>query len=188
MKAVFLFITLYAIGFADLFGQTLSKNYVDKWIVETFSTTEIDSNALYILNGFPIDTDSIENKLSSYLQSDLILIDYLDKATTENMVFCTPARGIVLLTTKGNQNKKIIRKNFSKAVNQFSNSYSNLGTSEELPVLIINGHQVKSSESTSVLKSLRKADVLGINIIGRPVSKQLYGENGKNGLVVISAK
>lgn len=188
MKSAFLFITLYAIGFTDMFGQTLSKNHVDKWIVETFQTTEIDSNALYILNGHLIDTDSIENKLSSYSQSDLTLIDYLDKTTAENLIFCAPARGIVLLATKGNQNKKIIRKNFSKAVNRFANSESNQSTSEELPALIINGHQVKSSKITSVLKSLRKADVLGVSIIERPVSKQLYGENGKNGLVVISTK
>jgi hypothetical protein len=30
--------------------------------------------------------------------------------------------------------------------------------------------------------------VSGINIIERPVSQGLYGENGKNGLIMISTK
>ncbi|WP_207431573.1 hypothetical protein [Sabulibacter ruber] len=188
MKSVFLFLTLYAVGITDSFGQTLSKTYVDRWIAGTFPDSSIDSTGLYILNGHLVDADSIDKKLSSYSQSDLIQIDYFDKATAENLVICAPPRGITLLTTKGNQNKKTIRESFSKAKREFTRSASNLSSPEELPVLIINGQLIKNSESGPVLKNLRKADVIGINIIRRPVSRQLYGENGKNGLVVISTK
>ncbi|MHC2993503.1 hypothetical protein OB13_18700, partial [Pontibacter sp. HJ8] len=130
--------------------------------------------------------------LKSYSQSDLIQIDFLDKGVTDSLIFCKPLNGIVLLTTKGSQSKKLVRQYLAEVKGKYTSYKSNVKPNETsqdvLPVLVINGNQIEFSESFAEIEKLKASEVFGINIIERPVSQELYGENGKNGLIIISTK
>ena len=127
-----------------------------------------------------------------YQQTDLTTIIYLDKNEIQNLNFCGPATGLILLCTKGNQSKKSIAKEFIKIKKLYTKSDLNTLRENEIeknePVLIIDGKQILVKDNFKRMNKLKTKEILGINYIQKPVSVELYGTNAKNGLIIITTK
>ena len=180
----FFFITTSAIG------QSLDKKYIDNWISKTFLNSFIDSQTIYILNGHLIDKEKIDNELSKYKESDITIIDFVDKVTNDSLITCQHSSGVVLLGTKGKQIKKSINENFALAKSKFKkNSNKTIDdTSSSEPALLINGVPINQMDCFDTINELKASHIIGINIIDRPVSQDIYGTNAKYGLIMITKK
>jgi hypothetical protein len=169
-------------------AQTLDREYIDNWIKNTFLNSVIDSSTLYVLNGIPIENNLLNKKLSKFDRTDLIVIDFIDKETIDSLRIFQPRKGIVILNTKGNQKTELIKKNLTLAKEKFSKreiKLQDINTKFGEPVLVVNGVQIFHNECYEVINSIKEKEIIGINIIGRPVSEEIYGRNAINGLIII---
>ncbi len=98
MRKINVLILLFFVGIS-MKGQNLDKNYVDKWIAKTFPDSKIDKDVVYILNGFPVGSDTLNVELSKYKRDDLTTINFIDRRTIELLNFCKPLSGIILIVT-----------------------------------------------------------------------------------------
>ena len=192
MKTLANILILITIGFLNSFGQNLDKNYVDNWVRETFPEAKIDTNVIYILNGIMIDSDTLDATLSRYNRNDLTTINFIDKILNENIAICKPINGIVLMISKGQQSKKSIKNDLKIAKEKFKKSSlrttSDINPKDGEPVLIINGKQILFKDCYDEINNINTNDLIGINIIDKPVPKEIYGTNGVNGLIIITTK
>ncbi len=174
------------------FGQRLDKDYIDNWILKTFPDSKIDNDVLYILNGLMIGNETLNIELSKYNRDGLTTINFIDKATIDSLTFCKPLNGIVILVSKGQQSWKSIKNDLKIAKGKFKESKvkttSDIDSRKGDPVLIINGKQIFYQDCFSVINRLYTKDLIGINIINKPVSKDIYGSNAENGLIIITKK
>ena len=171
-------------------GQNLDKKYIDNWISTTFLNTAIDSQTVYILNGLLIDKTKIDFELSKYKRLDLTIIDFVDRVTIDSSIFCQRSSGIVLLGTKEKQTKKSLYEDFDLAKSKFKKDSIKIRDfySNSEPVLIINGIQINHYDCFDRINELKVSQIIGINMIMRPVSQDMYGGNAKNGLIIITKK
>ena len=188
MKRTLTILVLLIIQLKSIYGQVLNKTYVDNWIISTFTEAFIDSSSLYILNGIPFKPSEIDESLKKYKRDDLITINFIDKITIDTLNLL-PRKSIVLLITKGNQTKKSIKSDLNKAKHRFVNrnldTTADIDTSLKEPVLVIDGKQIFHKDCYKKINSLKNSKILGINLIESPVSKNIYGSNGVNGLIII---
>jgi hypothetical protein len=192
MKTLANILILITFGFFNSFAQNLDKNYVDNWVRETFPEAKIDTNVIYILNGIMIDSDTLDATLSRYNRNDLTTINFLDKILNDNVIVCGQIKGIVLMISKGQQSKKSIKNDLKTAKEKFKKSSlrttSDINPKDGEPVLIINGKQIFFKDCYEEINNINTNDLIGINIIDKPVSKEIYGTNGVNGLIIITTK
>ncbi len=172
------------------FGQSLDKNYIDSWIINTFPNSQIGENAIYILDGIPLDNDSLDFKLSKFNRTDITSIDYLDKALSDSLAFCKPIEGVILMISKGNQIKRSIKETFKKAKSKYLpiglKTTADINSKKGEPVLIIDGIQINHREYYAKINEIKLRQIVGIQYIERPVNPNIYGENAINGLVKIT--
>jgi hypothetical protein len=171
------------------YSQNLNKRDVDCWILGTIPNSLIDSSTAYIINGLPFDSKSVNQELCKYNQDDIVVFNFVDKMQIDSMTMFQPRSSIIFLTTKGNQTRKSIESDFAKAKRRFIKreliTTANIDTSLKEPVLIINGNHIFHSECYQRINSIKKSEITGINLIERPVSNEIYGSNGVNGLIII---
>jgi hypothetical protein len=171
-------------------AQTLTKSYVDTWISATFPGAEIDDEVVYVLNGHLVAIDSLSSRLSKFQTQDLTCINYLDKTTISNAIFCKPLAGVVILQTKGTQSKKLIKKYLREAKKKYLQplivTTADIDPNDGEPVLIVNGKQIFHKEAYNLIHKIKLSKIIGINIIDRPVAESIYGENATNGLIIIT--
>jgi hypothetical protein len=185
-----LFLTLTVLD--STYSQILNKEYVDSWILGTIPNSLIDSSTAYIINGLPFDSKSVNQELCKYNQDDIVTFNFLDKLQFDTLKMFKPPSSIILLTTKGNQTRQSIESDFAKAKRRFLKrdliTTADIDTSLKEPVLIINGNQIFHKDCYQRINSIKKSDITGINLIERPVSNEIYGSNGVNGLIIIKTK
>lgn len=173
-------------------GQSLYKNYIDGWVLNTFPNSHIKENTLYILDGIPLVNDSLDYKLSKLKQTDLTSIYYLDKVLSDKVVLCKNSDDIILLTSKGNQSRKSIRETYKRVKAKYhksaSKSNSEINTDKCEPVLIIDGVHIDHKEYFEMFKKIKRKQIIGIQYIDIPVNPEIYGRNAINGLVIITTK
>jgi len=192
MKKLISILILLGFIIFNSFGQRLDKDYIDNWILKTFPDSKIDNDVLYILNGLMIGNETLNIELSKYNRDGLTTINFIDKATIDSLTFCKPLNGIVILVSKGQQSWKSIKNDLKIAKGKFKESKvkttSDIDSRKGDPVLIINGKQIFYQDCFSVINRLYTKDLIGINIINKPVSKDIYGSNAENGLIIITKK
>lgn len=192
MRKIMHIFTLFIIWTNLSFGQSLDKMYIDSWVLNTFPNSQIEKNALYILNGMILDSDSLDIELSKYQRTDITSIDYLGKSVTDSLTFCKPLEGIIILISKGNQIKRSIRETYNKAKTKYSSIYlkttTDINQDNGVPVLIIDGIQIDHNESLERFNELKPKQIIGIHYIEKPVNTENYGTNAINGLVKITTK
>lgn len=174
------------------FGQTLDKEYIDNWVLNTFPNSQIGENALYILDGILLDNDSLDYKLSKFKRTDITSIDYLDKALTDSLTFCKPLEGVIIMISKGSQIKRSIRETYNKAKTKYSKvdlqTTADINPEKGEPVLIIDGVQIDHREYFERFNEIKLKQIIGIQYIERPVNPEIYGANSINGLIKITTK
>ncbi|WP_321298207.1 hypothetical protein [Marinifilum fragile] len=168
----------------------MDKKYIDSWIINTFPNSQIGENAIYILDGIPLDNDSLDFKLSNFNRTDITSIDYLDKALSDSLTFCKPIEGVILMISKGNQIKRSIKETFKKAKSKYLpvglKTTADINSKRGEPVLIIDGIQINHREYYAKINEIKLRQIVGIQYIERPVNPNIYGENAINGLVKIT--
>ena len=192
MKTLICTVVFFVFALFGSFGQSIDKDYVDNWILKTFPNSRIDENVIYILNGVPIGNDTINAGLSKYKQGDLTTINFIDKPTIDSLIFCRPSNGIILMISKGQQTQKSIKSDLKVVKEKFIKSKirttADIDPKNEDPVLIIDGKQIFFRDCSNEINKLDSKELVGINIIDKPVSKDIYGTNAVNGLIIITKK
>jgi hypothetical protein len=192
MKKVLHILTLLILWTNLSFGQSLDKKYIDSWVFNTFPNSQIGENALYILDGILLGSDSLDYKLSKFKRTDITSIDYLDKALTDSLTICNPLDGVIIMISKGSQIKRSIRKIYKKARTKYLKV--DLQTTADIipergePVLIIDGVQIDYREYFERFNEIKLKQIIGIQYIDRPVNPDIYGANSINGLIKITTK
>ena len=169
-------------------GQNLSQDYIDFWVATNFSVSEVDTNAVYLLNGEYLDCIDCDNVWKEYLQNELIQVYFID-ASEQNAIH--NAKDLILVWTLGNQSKETIKEKWKKVKKTYKKAkkiYSESEIAFKEPVLIINEKRIKYPDSSEAIKGIRKSEIVGIGVYERAVSTDIYGANGVNGLVIIKTK
>ena len=173
-------------------AQQKGKQLIDNWILNTFPESIIDSTTLYLLNGSFLLGDSIEFVLNRYKPNDYAVINFVNRSAIDKLLLEKPHSGIVLLVTIDKQSFKTIKSDLIRAKERFKVynpvTTSNIDTSKNEPVLIINGKQVFFKNCFKEINDLKARQIKSINYISRPVSKKIYGTNAVNGLIIINKK
>jgi len=192
MKKKLFILLLIVMGLDSTYGQILDKRYVDNWIIGTFPNSLIDSSTMYLINGFPFNCKSVNNELSRYKNEDIIVFDLIDKLQIDSLTSFKSRSSVIILTTIGKQSSKSIDSNFEKAKRRFLKrniiTTADIDTSLKEPVLIINGMQIFHKDCYNRINAIKITDILGINLIDKPVSKEIYGSNSINGLIMIKSR
>ncbi len=191
MKHLFGIMIIWIFVVPPNFGQKLNKLYVDNWIEEVFPNTKLDSEVIYIINGLWYGHKEVEKALLNFKRQELVVIDFLEQELIASSLYVNKKlSGIILLITEGNQPKKSIRQIFKESKHIYSTK--NLRTTADInqrqgePVLVINGKQIFHKDCHGTLNRLKISDIKGIHFIDKPVSKEIYGSNGENGLIMIT--
>jgi hypothetical protein len=199
-KATYILIT-FLIIFRPAFGQELTKNLIDEFILRTFPTAEMDTSWLYIVNGYPFEYNEINAEVRKYDISLLYTINFLDhdfvaehfggrRIDIIEATFEVPRKGIVLLQV-GKQSRKSVRELLKEGISKFETDNDNISDVRpvnRVPVLVINETIIPYPDSFETISNLKVKKIKGINIIKQPVSQDYYGENGINGLIMIKLK
>jgi hypothetical protein len=185
MKKTYCILIIFYFALTSASGQLIEKDLIDRWILKTFLNSVIDSSTLYIVNGYPFASDSVNEELNKFKQDDLFGIDLLDHTTIETANFI-PRSSIVILAI-GTQSRESIKKEFKKVKHRFTTTSAKDTTSRE-PVLTINNHIFSKSDCYKTINSIGLHDIKVIYTIERSVSVETYGPNGENGLIVIIKK
>ncbi|MCR5889060.1 hypothetical protein LRS06_15040 [Hymenobacter sp. J193] len=183
---------LMVLSFKALYAQTLTRNYVDGWVLATFPGAQINDKIFYILNGRPIPIDSLNTQLLKHKIQDVTAIDYIDRVTVKNAILCNPSACIIVVQTKGNQSRKLIGAYYEEAKGRYRKPEliisSHINPKNGEPVLIINGKQIFHKDAFDALRIIKLKTIIGLNIIDRPVAESIYGENAVNGLIIVTTK
>jgi hypothetical protein len=192
MKTIILTIFSLSFGLLGSIGQTLNKEYIDNWVLKTYPNFQIDNKVVYVLNGLPYTSDTLDTVLVKYQQTDLTTIIYLDKNEIQNVNLCGPATGMILLCTKGKQSKESIAKDLKRVKELYKKpdlrTTGDIDIGKKEPVLVIDGNQIIFRDNYDTLQKLKTNEIIGINYIEKPVSEELYGTNAINGLIIITTK
>ena len=174
--------------YGSLSSQELTKDYIDNWILKTFPSAEIDTTVLYVVNGYLFDYKNITRELSKYSKQELFGIDFFDKNMQKDP-FHGQISNVVLINI-GQERRKIIRRKLEKVVSTFAlnEDCTVVRPNTEIPVLMINDMIIPPSDCCDTITDLKARKIRGINIVNRPVSQEYYGDNGKNGLIMIKLK
>lgn len=94
------------------------------------------------------------------------------------------------MITRGNQTQKSIRDDLKMAKAKVKQSKirttAGIDPGKGEPVLVIEGKQIFHQDCLREISKLDPKDVVGIHIIDKPVSKEIYGANAVNGLIVVT--
>jgi hypothetical protein len=186
MRKTLQILSFLMISFSSLNGQNLSQDYIDSWIKSAFLISEIDTNAVYMLNTEPLQCTDCDFIWKKYLQSDIVQVNFFDASENNSL---HNDKDLILVWTVGSQSDKIIKEKYKSVKKKFAKrelkTTANIDTSLKEPVLIINDRPVFHSDCYEEIRELNKKNIIGIGIMDRPVSEAIYGMNGINGLIII---
>ena len=172
---------------SNTFGQILVKKHIDDWIKETYVKSDITEYILYVLNGEPIESRNLNEKLSKYKITDISTILYLDKMFNENSIFCVRDDGAIIIETfNSKKQSKLLKKEFKdlkKELNKFDPKEI-----KDYPAVIIDDMLIKPLLTKNQVYDINTKSILSINIIDSQTNTNRYGPNAKNGLVIIYTK
>jgi hypothetical protein len=152
---------------------------------------ELKDEKLIIINGIPYnltETKEIDSVLNSFSNENLVELTKIKNdgkfAHWNNDV------AIVLFTYQ--QKEKDIKRILKDLENKFPDKYlgysQHILTDSKSPVLFINDKSIHHTEAKRKIEKLKLKDIHYINYRKDSVSAELYGQNGKNGLVRIWLK
>lgn len=171
------------------FGQKLDKKYVDNWIEETYINPTISEYTFYVLDGNIIDKNDVNKELIKYKTKDISSIIYLKKAFLTE-VYCAIDDGAILIRTFKKKNNKYFKKNLKKEFNSLKKEFekTDINSQKNYPSVIINDKIIDNKLIKAEINKIELKTILDINIIDAPTIEKKYGENAKNGLIIIYTK
>jgi len=167
-----------------LVAQQLDKDKIYNEILKRFPSAQLDDKTLYVLNGIPVQNESLDSEISVVKKSDLCGLQYLNSSMVKENTFLRPGASVVIITTK----EKIYRKSQKEEFKRITELYQVEQETSGLPALTINGELIQPDRSKEIINNLKRKKTECINIIDYPVSTDYFGENGKNGLVELQTK
>ncbi|NME71070.1 hypothetical protein [Flammeovirga aprica] len=192
MRKILHIMTLLILWINLSFGQSLDKKYIDSWVLNTVPNSMTGKNVLYIIEGIPLNNDSLNYELSKFKRSDIISIHYIGKAYANSLTFCRPLEGIIIIIPKGGQSKRSIRETFSQAKAMYPKpdlkTTADIDPEKGEPVLIIDGVQIDHRKYFDRFNEIKLKKIIGIQYIDNPVNPEIFGANSVNGLVKITTK
>lgn len=174
-------------------AQTLSKNYIDKWLIQCDTNYKTKLINAYILDGkfySKPDTLLLNTALTSIPINKILAIDPFWNYEISQYVDAPPLI-VVLISTRGGQSQKSKKLVLREAVTKYPKPivYQNhISKDPTEPVLFINGRRVFHTECYSVLAKLKANSIVDIYYNRHPVPTEYYGQNAKNGLVMVWTK
>lgn len=88
-----------------------------------------------------------------------------------------------------NSQKKIVKTKRKEIKLKFTDEYNSFSqhiyTDAKDPVLYLNGNKIHHTETKKVMNKLKLNDIAYIYFLQTPQSQEYYGQNAKNGIVVI---
>ncbi|HEY6142190.1 MAG TPA: hypothetical protein VIV55_02005 [Flavobacterium sp.] len=171
------------------FGQKLDKKYIDNWIEETYINPTISEYTLYVLDGNPIDKKDVNKELIKYETKDISSIIYIKKVFLRK-VYCVIDEGAILIRTFKEKNSKYFKKNLKKEFNSLKKEFkkTDLNSLKNYPSVIINDKVIDNKLIKAEINKIELKTILDITIIDVPTNEKKYGENAKNGLIIIYTK
>ena len=181
---------LFLIGSVAVSAQELTKEHVDEFVQKTFATNVLDYSIIYLLNGYLFESNELNNELRKFDVSQLYMVAFWDFDLVERP-FCRTNFDAMILLRARKHKRGDIKKLLKEAVSKFEpekDGVSDINTDNRLPALLINGAIVPNTDSFETISKLDTKKIIGITIIDQPVSHELYGENGANGLIIVYQK
>ncbi len=164
-------------------SQSLTKEYIENWILLCDSTIALESKELlYVIEGVPFDSKQVSNQLSVYSQDDpFLILTYLQQADIKGNTWSHNPNLLVVII--GNAKRKLKNKEKVERIGKLNERFGE----ENIPVLIINGKTIEPAQSKGEIEKLNKREFLySLSINHAPTS--IYGPNAKNGLVKVWTK
>jgi len=148
----------------------------------------LKENSTVFLNGeiFAVaDSLKLDNNLKNL---DRKLIVAIIPIKSEGQIGCAD-NDLIFIEYAVELPRTLIRNRIDEMQSLFNDKYfgfsGHILTNSKDPVLYINNRNIHHTEVKAAIKSLDKNEIAYINIKTNPQNQELYGENGKNGIVVI---
>lgn len=184
-----IFILLFISLNTFTFGQKLDKKYIDNWIEETYINPTVSEYTHYILDGNPIDKNYVNKELIKYETKDISSIIYIKKVFLKE-VYCVTDEGAILIRTFKKRNNKYFKKNLKKEFHSLKKEFekTDVNSQKNYPSVIINDNIIDNKLIKAEINKIELKTILDISIIDVPTNEKKYGENAKNGLIIIYTK
>ena len=174
-------------------GQSVGKQYIDEWLIKCDTAYEASKISGYVFNNIFYDSkDSVKlnNELKLLANNNLLSIDPF---WNEELLWTTENTGkpLVFIVTRGKQSINGKRAVLKTAITKYPKPpfyQSHISTTSTEPVLIIDGKYVFHADCYDILSRLKANSIADIYYNKHPVPTEYYGQNAKNGLVVIWTK
>lgn len=177
-------ILLISILGLNLNAQDLNrKNLIEQLKAEKESIFVINGNAFLIADSLKLDKElsSIQTKKIA----DITI--FKDDGKLSH-----PMKNFIIINYATKLKSNLIKKKWKEIKPKFSDEYygfsSHIYTESKDSVLYINGYKIHHTEVKNVIKNFKINNIGYIYYSQSPVNSEYYGQNAKNGLVIIWSK
>jgi len=129
------------------------------------TTIQIDRQPLYIVDG--VEKGNNQNALSTIDPTDIASVSVLKGSPATERYGEKGKDGVVMVTTKTGQNTV-------------------LQTQDKQPLYIVDG--VEKGNDRSVLSAINSADIASVSVLKDQSAAKLYGDKGKDGVILVATK
>lgn len=170
--------------FHPLLAQKLDKE-------QLLRKTNADPTALFIINGLPFDDSEsavIQLKLDSIDPAKVVSIEVLK---TEKSTILR--KDLIIINYAVELSLERVQSLLSEIIPKFKDTYygfsSHIYTDAQDPVLYIDGHKIHHTETKKAINTLSSSNQIAYIFEKKgEQSIELYGQNAKNGVVLIWTK
>jgi hypothetical protein len=170
---------------ASLFcsSQALDKKYVDGWLKMYDTAYNVAPDVLYVIGGVPYDGKDTTKLNAALRQIPIKSLLSVNRSKTFGL------GEAIVVTTIGSQTRRRKKEMLKNAKLRFVDSYVShsqhfLNDAKD-PVLYIDFQPIHHTETKKSISELKIKDIKAIYFIDNPVPSTLWGQNAKNGLVII---
>jgi len=172
--------TVAEVSFRELFNR---KDIINKF--------KLNDNAVFVINGISYsqkDSLKLNDKLNSINRKTLTDFTFIKN----NGQIGIGDNDIVVIKYAIIQPQKYIKEKHSELnklfVDKYISSSQHIYLDAKDPILFIDNQKIFHTEIKKMLSSLKTKDIADISIKKEPQSLEMFGQNAKNGIIIIWTK
>lgn len=178
MKLFVLTIILFLAASHLTYSQTLSRKYLNSKNKEYNTSTDKNNYIINEIHYLPNDYLLLDKELKKINQALLTSYVILKGQNTIVIEYATPLKKDYI------QTKLIESKNLFNDI-YYGTASTSIYTNSKDPVLYINNKKVAHYQTKQVIENLQAVDLGYIKIDTKEQNFEYYGQNAKNGIVII---
>jgi len=180
------FLILFFSKLVPVSAQIFDKRALDEKVKQVDSSFQF-VQTMYVINGIPYNYNDTARVDSVLKASDLKYLVSIDVLTGAAKSLIHSNKDVVIVTFAHSQDLKKKEALLKKVKDSFNDQYisfsQHIRSDAKDPVLYIDNQLIHHTETKQRINGLTTSSVYYIDYNEKAVSREHYGQNGKNGLV-----